>query len=72
MTVKVFATMKSGVTSILRINDREMAHFVTEFKRATKYGLELWDSYAKVVINYDQIQKVRFINERTKECILEY
>ena len=64
--------MKSGATKILRINDSQMAHFVTEFKRATKYGLELWDVYAKAVINYDQIKKVRFINEYTKECILEY
>lgn len=72
MTIKVISTMKSGVTSILRINDREMAHFVTEFKRATKYGLELWDAYAKKVVNYNDIKSVRFINEYTHETILEY
>ena len=72
MTIKTIAVMKSGGTQIMRINDADMAHFVCQFKKATKYGLELWDTYAKKVVNYDQIKSVRFINERTKECILEY
>lgn len=72
MTIKTIAVMKSCATKILRINDREMAHFVSEFRKAVKYGIESWDSYAGRVIDYDQIKRVKFINERTKECILEY
>lgn len=72
MTIKTIAVMKTGVTQILHINDQQMAHFVSEFRKAVKYGIESWDSYAGRVINYDQIKRVKFINEYTKDCILEY
>ena len=65
-------TLKNGMHKVVRMTIDKVAHITHEFRELQN---KLWDDVqldiSGIVISLRDIQKMRFINERTNELLLD-